>query len=119
MKEAILIMTAWNKLSSTSAEYSGSLVTLIRKSIPDSYIYKGLKGLKEDPKNNSAAEHLMHNKFMILSRDNIPYAIITGSYNYTNKAVNNRENIVYVEDPEVAQAYMEEFNAILKESSRL
>lgn len=105
--EATLIMTSWNKLKKGSAEYSGDLVKRIRKAIPNCYVYAG--------------EGLMHNKFIVLLRDERPYAVITGSYNYTTKASSNeqKENIVYIEDATVASLYATEFATLLKRSKRL
>lgn len=48
---------------------------------------------------------LMHNKFFIID-DNI---VITGSYNLTNKANYNSENILIVEDQDVVTEYLNHF----------
>ena len=107
IRDATLVMTSWNKLKRGSAEYNGDLVKRIRKAIPNCYIYAG--------------DGLMHNKFIVLIRDGNPYAVITGSYNYTTKASSNeqKENIVYIEDATVASLYATEFTSILKRSKRL
>ena len=61
----------------------------------------------------------MHNKFIILFNDGKPYAVITGSYNYTQNARDNIENIVYIEDSAIAEEYSKEFERILKMSKPL
>lgn len=38
-----------------------------------------------------------------------PYAVWTGSFNFTDNAASSFENAVYIEDDEIAQAYLEEF----------
>jgi phosphatidylserine/phosphatidylglycerophosphate/cardiolipin synthase-like enzyme len=98
-------MTTWNRLKRGSSEYDSNLVNQIKRAIPKAFIYP--------------QESLMHNKFIVLLRDEIPYAVITGSYNYTTKANTNRENIVYIEDSEVASSYSREFRSILKESKAI
>jgi hypothetical protein len=53
----------------------------------------------------------MHNKFCIIDAE----TIITGSYNWTNKAQLNDENILVIKDNhELAQQFMQEFDSILE-----
>lgn len=56
------------------------------------------------------AENLMHNKFCIIDE----HIIITGSYNWTNKAnTSNHENIVIIKDDlELAKSYIDEFKKL-------
>lgn len=105
VKDTSLIMTDWNKLNPASSEYDPKLVTLIKKAIPRAYVYE--------------RNRLMHNKFTVLLRDDTPYAVITGSYNYTTRANDHRENIVYIDDMQVASQYDLEFHAILSECHRI
>jgi len=61
-------------------------------------------------------EGIVHNKFMIFYKYEdskpVPCAVITGSYNYTVTARNNKENIIYVEDKLVAEAYDNDYAKI-------
>ncbi|CAH6418285.1 Hypothetical protein POVN_LOCUS55 [uncultured virus] len=58
---------------------------------------------------------LMHNKFIVLLKEageeriQTPYAVITGSYNFTKAADTNAENIVYIPDSVVAAVYLKQF----------
>ena len=54
----------------------------------------------------------MHHKFMVFVQDDIPRAVLTGSYNYTEQAKNNLENVIYIEDTAIAQSYYEEYNRL-------
>lgn len=56
---------------------------------------------------------LMHHKFCIIDGA----AVITGSYNYTNKAQENRENIVVVKVPDEVKKFQAEFEYVLDEFS--
>ncbi len=57
---------------------------------------------------------LMHNKFCIID-DKL---VITGSYNWTNKAQNNFENIIVIDQKDIVISYCKEFKK-LKERLRL
>jgi len=63
--------------------------------------------------NRTAHGSMMHHKFCII--DGIK--LITGSYNYTYKANENRENILLVESKEVAEEYQKELNFVISELS--
>lgn len=56
----------------------------------------------------AASGDLMHNKFCIID-DKI---VITGSYNWTNKAQNNFENIIVVEQKDTVDNYCNEFEKL-------
>lgn len=62
---------------------------------------------------------IMHNKFIVLERDDVPYAVITGSFNFTNNASSNLENIVYIESKEIAEGYRKYWSNILEAASTL
>jgi phosphatidylserine/phosphatidylglycerophosphate/cardiolipin synthase-like enzyme len=53
-------------------------------------------------------QKMMHNKFCIID-DNI---VITGSYNWSDRAENNYENILICEDPDLARQYTAYFNKL-------
>jgi phosphatidylserine/phosphatidylglycerophosphate/cardiolipin synthase-like enzyme len=54
----------------------------------------------------------MHHKFAILDHA----VVMTGSFNWTVQAVkNNQENILFFENPAIANVYLEEFNRLWKE----
>lgn len=67
----------------------------------------------------SPACGIMHNKFVVLERNDKPYAVITGSFNFTNNASSNLENIVYIESEEIASGYRKYWSNILGASSTL
>lgn len=53
--------------------------------------------------------YIMHHKVIIID----DRTVITGSYNFTSSAERyNDENLVIIDDPEVAQQYTEEFNRV-------
>ena len=58
----------------------------------------------------SNVEYIMHHKFCIIDNE----FVITGSYNWTVKARRfNKENILYVKDNQIVEAYNKEFNQLL------
>lgn len=100
-----LLITWQRKLTRGSFEFDPALLKAMKSAIGEIYMYP--------------AEITMHNKFAILLRDGQPYAVITGSYNYTIKAAENCENIVYIESPLIAQTYLDEFNRLRVSAVRL
>jgi|ERR1700722_3671374 len=71
----------------------------------------------------------MHHKFLVFGTISIPpancvqdeldsegivkpYAVWTGSFNFTHNATRSFENAVYIEDARIAQAYFEEFQQV-------
>lgn len=61
-----------------------------------------------------ASPHHMHHKFMVVDRK----VVLTGSYNWTRSAERyNRENLVRIEDLQLAEAFVHEFERIWKESA--
>ena len=56
---------------------------------------------------------LMHNKFCIIDNE----IILNGSYNWTNSAKNNNENIQITKSTKIAAQFTEEFHKLLKKSS--
>ena len=59
-------------------------------------------------KNLNSATSIMHNKFCVIDYNRV----ITGSYNWTENAKNNNENIVIIDDNAVATEYAIEFRKI-------
>lgn len=58
-------------------------------------------------------DYIMHHKFCIIDNSKV----ITGSYNWTVKARRfNKENIVCIEDEEVVDSFISEFDNLLKNS---
>ena len=51
------------------------------------------------------SENLMHNKFCVIDNE----IIVSGSYNWTNRAKQNHESITIIEDKELATQFIEEF----------
>ncbi|MCF8448149.1 MAG: hypothetical protein K9H61_14250 [Bacteroidia bacterium] len=60
-------------------------------------------------------DKLMHNKFCIIDLR----AVITGSYNYSNAAKNNSENILINREIEVVEKFIEEFKSIKKIATKI
>ena len=54
----------------------------------------------------------MHHKFAVIDNS----AIITGGFNWSSQAVNhNQENILFLENKNIAQQYTDEFNLLCNE----
>lgn len=64
-------------------------------------------------------EKLLHSKYIILLKEKIPEAVITGSYNFTERAKENIENIVYIKDSSIASNYLENFKELIKRTIRI
>ena len=62
---------------------------------------------------------LMHNKFIVMVRNRVPCAVMTGSFNFTAHSNANLENMVRIDDPIIASAYYEEAMEIYRISRRL
>ncbi len=59
--------------------------------------------------NMGASDNIMHNKFCVIDDS----TVITGSYNWTNRANSNHENItVHWEAEDLASMFVEEFNRL-------
>jgi phosphatidylserine/phosphatidylglycerophosphate/cardiolipin synthase-like enzyme len=58
-------------------------------------------------------KYLLHHKFLVaIDSEGVARAVISGSFNFSQNALNNLENITYIRDSDVAQSYFEEFNRI-------
>ena len=58
---------------------------------------------------------LMHHKFLIgLDIDRNPIWVMNGSFNVTESAVTNIENVMIFDDPEIANTFFEEFKRLHK-----
>ncbi len=63
---------------------------------------------------------LMHHKFLLgLNEAREPIWIMNGSFNVTESAVTNIENLMVFDDPEIAQTFFEEFKRVHKISKPL
>lgn len=63
---------------------------------------------------------LMHHKFLIgLSSAREPIWVMNGSFNVTESAVTNIENVVIFDDPEIAGTFFDEFKRVHKISKPL
>lgn len=61
-----------------------------------------------------------HHKFVVFCRDGFtPYAVWTGSFNFTRNAGRSFENAVVINDPVIAQAYLKEWAQLLAISEPL
>jgi len=63
---------------------------------------------------------LMHHKFLIgLNAAREPMWVMNGSFNVTESAVTNLENVMILDDPEIAHTFFEEFKRVHKISKPL
>lgn len=63
---------------------------------------------------------LMHHKFLIgLSAAREPIWVMNGSFNVTESAVTNLENIMIFDDPEIAGTFFDEFKRLHRMSQQL
>lgn len=72
-------------------------------------------------KNSDHRGPLMHHKFAVLFGEDVttPYAVITGSWNWTRNATKSIENILVIRDEKVAATYFNEYVQILANSEPL
>jgi phosphatidylserine/phosphatidylglycerophosphate/cardiolipin synthase-like enzyme len=62
---------------------------------------------------------ISHNKFIVLLKEGKPVAVLTGSTNFTEGGIFGHSNVVHiVQDPKVAQAYLDYWNALVKDPHR-
>jgi hypothetical protein len=65
----------------------------------------------------------MHNKFLVFARVDkyfvFPYAVWTGSFNLTKNAGLSLENALYITQPEIVNAYFQEYGQIAAMSEKL
>lgn len=73
----------------------------------------------EIKKEDGFSHPLMHNKFLVFAKwcKDIPtktkeYAVWTGSFNFSKNASQSFENALYLIDPEIVNAYFQEFGQI-------
>ena len=62
----------------------------------------------------SREQDFMHNKVLIIDE----HLVITGSYNFSEKAKSNDENLLLIDSPAVATAYTHYFDALFHTYSR-
>jgi phosphatidylserine/phosphatidylglycerophosphate/cardiolipin synthase-like enzyme len=103
--DSTLIVTYQTKYIKGFPDYNKNELDLIKHSVLNLYM--------------SLPNNVMHNKYIILYKDDVPFSIITGSYNYTIQASTNMENIVYIEDINIAKKYENNFNELLKISKKI
>ena len=58
--------------------------------------------------NDSAAEEAFFDDYIVP----VPYAVWTGSFNFTYTGTRSFENAVYIEDPEISRAYFNEWEQV-------
>jgi phosphatidylserine/phosphatidylglycerophosphate/cardiolipin synthase-like enzyme len=98
--DSTLIITYQTKYIKGYSDYNKLELDILKQSVINLYM--------------SSSITTMHNKYIILYRDEIPHSVITGSYNFTIQAVKNMENIVYIEDADIAKKYENNFYDLLK-----
>jgi phosphatidylserine/phosphatidylglycerophosphate/cardiolipin synthase-like enzyme len=63
---------------------------------------------------------LMHHKFLIgMNEKQIPIWVSTGSFNLTESATSNIENMMIIENKEIAKAFLEEFQRLYPLAKKL
>lgn len=62
---------------------------------------------------SAKSKALMHNKFLVfLDASGRPYAVWTGSFNFSGNASRSLENAVYIDDAAIAQAYHQAWSSV-------
>ena len=97
----------------------------ILKKVKSKYI--GLKSVKNDNApicvvgtGRGYMKSLMHHKFLVaLDSQKKPLWVCNGSFNITESAKTNIENMVVYEDPNIATIFLEEYERIYKISKKL
>ena len=75
---------------------------------PTSNIYS-LAALGIPVKTDDNPRYYMHHKFAVIDNS----VVITGSFNWTNQAINhNQENVLFIENKDLAKKYSDEFDRI-------
>ena len=106
-------------LNECSKKYSCSIVTTYdryMKSKVRTTAFKKLKPFKEDRVRTLNAgrgrnKSIMHTKAIVLmDYERRPYKVLCGSFNYTQNAQNNIENLTVFRDPIIAQNFLDEFS---------
>ena len=63
---------------------------------------------------------LMHHKFLVgLDAERQPLWVVNGSFNMTENALNNIENCMELQDPDIAESFFQEFKRIHRVSTPL
>jgi phosphatidylserine/phosphatidylglycerophosphate/cardiolipin synthase-like enzyme len=110
-------------LALRTAEKSGARVRVIFDAIPGNgpaeenweHITEGKIKSLVVPRTEGT---LMHNKFFVLCRDKAPIAVWTGSTNLTENGIFGHSNCGHiVEDPDVAQRYLDYWNVLRNDPS--
>lgn len=89
--------------------------------------YVGLKSIKNDQapicvvgSGRGYMKSLMHHKFLVaLDDQKKPLWVCNGSFNITESAKTNIENMVVYDDPNIATIFLEEYERIYKISKKL
>lgn len=81
---------------------------LVQEALPES----GIAFRLSDGRRTKASK--MHHKFAVLNRE----IVLTGSYNWTEESQEgNYENLIVLREPELAEAYIDEFEALWQQST--
>lgn len=105
---------------------------------PNRYFYDGIVGglsthacpniepvrcVGNHNRDKSPAFPRMHNKFLVFchiaQHTIVPFAVWTGSFNFTKNATQSFENAVFINNSDVAEAYFREFEQIMALSEPL
>ena len=68
---------------------------------------------------SSVSRSLMHHKFLVFLRGVEPYAVWTGSYNFSKNSNQSLENAVFIDDCTVAQHYFQEWLSVYATASAI
>jgi len=140
-KEDFLRPDSYASKDSLRSMYSKIKSGLYRWQLPDRYSalsqrgdpeIHGVRCVGNHNRERRIASPRMHNKFLVFCRKEEesyecgeylyvpkPYAVWTGSFNMSYNATNSLENAVYIENPELAMAYLMEWCQIYSISEDL
>jgi hypothetical protein len=108
-------------------EMAGTILTEV--SYADANGIGGIRCVGNHNADKKPAHPRMHNKFIVFCKrvdmgdqyqqPIVPYAVWTGSFNFTYNATNSFENAVFIKNKKVARAYYREFAQIMAISEPL
>jgi len=70
-------------------------------------------------KTSKTTTSLMHHKFLVFIKAQVPVAVFTGSFNMSSNASRNLENALFLRNPHVARLYWQEWMQLLPFSESL
>ena len=99
VRDSKLLLNDYGKIHKGSCDYDIAFVRILVESFTELFIY-------------TSESHMLHSKFIVFVKDEKPFAVLTGSYNYTVQAAKNYENVIFIVDDTIAWQYANEFKKI-------